>query len=212
MTSALCSATQMHDEHGHSVDARQARQMIQYLDDIINLMQIQIRTRQDGGYLPFADTLPPAQDEEEDGMMAKISSSSGDEYAHLRANAAAQKQTTVDRLRQAIAQLEVEGRPVNTFTIKEVGGLDYMTYYRNREAFQLFQEHSTHLRKEREQEQAKRQATSRTSKEKEERDKKLLTRPRWHRAIRCWTTSGLAWSNSYTWLVLNVTRQNNRRE
>jgi hypothetical protein len=39
--------------------------------------------------------------------------------------------------------------------------LDYMAYYRNREAFQLFQEHSTHLRKEREQAQAKRQATSR---------------------------------------------------
>jgi hypothetical protein len=47
---------------------------------------------------------------------------------------------------------------VNTFTIKEVSGMDYMAYYRNREAFQLFQEHSTHLRKERE--QAKRQVAS----------------------------------------------------
>src|SRR5258706_8596471 len=75
-----------------------------------------------------------------------------DRYAHLRANAAAQKQTTVDRLSQAITQLEAEGRPVNTFTIKEVSGMDYMVYYRKREAFQLFQEHSTHLRKEREQE------------------------------------------------------------
>jgi len=55
---------QMHDEHGHTVDARQARQMIQHLDDIINLMQIQMRTRQDGGYLPFADRLPKALDEE----------------------------------------------------------------------------------------------------------------------------------------------------
>jgi prophage tail gpP-like protein len=87
--------------------------------------------------------------------------SSDDQYAHLRANATAQKQTTVDRLSQAITLLEAEGRPVNTFTIKEVGGLDYMTYYRNREAFQLFQEHSTHLLKEREQEHAKQQATSR---------------------------------------------------
>jgi hypothetical protein len=86
---------------------------------------------------------------------------SGDQYAHLHANAATQKQTTVDRLNQAIVQLEAEGRPVNTFTIKEVSGMDYMAYYRNREAFQLFQEHSTHLRKEREQEQAKRQAASR---------------------------------------------------
>ncbi len=80
---------------------------------------------------------------------------SNDQYAHLRANATAQKQTTVNRLSQAITRLEAEGRPVNTFTIKEVSGLDYMTYYRNREAFQLFQEHSTHLRKQREQEQAR---------------------------------------------------------
>jgi prophage tail gpP-like protein len=86
---------------------------------------------------------------------------SGDPYAHLRANAAAQKQITVDRLSSAITQLEAEGRPVNTFTIKEVSGMDYMAYYRNRDAFQLFQEHSTHLRKEREQKQAKRQAASR---------------------------------------------------
>ncbi len=38
--------------------------MIQHLDDIINLMQIQMRTRQDGGYLPFADRLQKALDEE----------------------------------------------------------------------------------------------------------------------------------------------------
>jgi hypothetical protein len=94
-------------------------------------------------------------------MTTELTFSSGDPYSHLRANAAAQKQTTVDRLRQAITQLEAEERPVNTFTIKEVSGLDYMAYYRNRDAFQLFQEHSTHLRKEREQEQAKRQVASR---------------------------------------------------
>ena len=92
--------------------------------------------------------------------MTETTLSSDDPYAHLRANAAAQKQTTVDRLSQAITQLEAEGRPVNTFTIKEVSGMDYMVYYRNREAFQLFQAHSTHLRKEREQEQAKRQTAS----------------------------------------------------
>ena len=55
---------EFHDAHGHNIDAQQARQMIQYLDDILNVMQIQIRTRQDGGYLPFADTLPPAQEDE----------------------------------------------------------------------------------------------------------------------------------------------------
>src|SRR5260221_3923556 len=89
-----------------------------------------------------------------------MTSASGDPYAHLRANAAAQKQTTVNRLHQAITQLEAEGRPVNTFTIKGVSGMDYMVYYRNREAFQLLQEHSTHLRKEREQAQEKHQATN----------------------------------------------------
>src|SRR5437667_4581567 len=93
--------------------------------------------------------------------MTGQTSSPADQYAHLRANAAAQKRATVDRLSQAITQLEAEGRPVNTFTIKEVSGLDYMAYYRNREAFQIFQEHSTHLRKEREQKQAKGQVASR---------------------------------------------------
>lgn len=93
--------------------------------------------------------------------MTGQTSSPGDQYAHLHANSAAQKRATVDRLSQAITQLEAEGRPVNTFTIKEVSGMDYMAYYRNREAFQLFQEHSTHLRREREQAQAKHQTTSR---------------------------------------------------
>src|SRR6266568_8873742 len=82
-------------------------------------------------------------------------------YAHLRANALAQKQGTVDRLSRAIAVLEAEGRPVNTFTIKEVSGLDYMAYYRNAEALALFRTHSTHLRKEREKERAKRRRSKR---------------------------------------------------
>ncbi len=85
-----------------------------------------------------------------------------DRYGHLRAYAAAQKRATVDRLKQAIAQLEEEGRPVTTFTIREVSGLDYMAYYRNPEALALFRRYSTHLRKER----AKAQAKRRTSKRK----------------------------------------------
>jgi transposase-like protein len=55
---------QMHDEHGHTVDARQARSMVQSLDAIINLMHIQMQARQDGGDLPFADTLPEAPEDE----------------------------------------------------------------------------------------------------------------------------------------------------
>ena len=54
----------LHDDHGHAIDAEQTRKIIRYLDDMIRMMEIQIRTRQDGGYLPFADTLPPAQDDE----------------------------------------------------------------------------------------------------------------------------------------------------
>jgi hypothetical protein len=104
--------------------------------------------------------------------------SSGDQHAHLRANAAVQKQTTVNRLSQAITLLEAEGRPVNTFTIKEVSGLDYMSYYRNREAFQLFQEHSTHLRKEREQEQAKQPTASRVSRGKRGRGREAPHAPK----------------------------------
>lgn len=57
---------ELHDGHGHYVDAQQARRMLQYLDDIIRVMEIQIRTRQDGGYLPFGDTLP-SDDEKEAG-------------------------------------------------------------------------------------------------------------------------------------------------
>ena len=55
---------ELHDVHGHHVDAQQSRQLVQYLDDLIRIMEIQIRTRQDGGYLPFADTLPSGQDNE----------------------------------------------------------------------------------------------------------------------------------------------------
>jgi hypothetical protein len=58
--------TKLHDDQGHAVDAEQARKVVQSLDDAIRIMEIQIRTRQDGGYLPFADTLPQVQDEEGD--------------------------------------------------------------------------------------------------------------------------------------------------
>lgn len=90
--------------------------------------------------------------------------------SRLHAYAAMQKQTTVERLKQAIETLEAKGHPVTTFTIKEISGMDYMVYYRNREAFALFQQHSTHLRKEREKEQVK----QRRSKRKTVKDKEML--------------------------------------
>ena len=53
----------LHDNQGHAIDAGQARKVVQFLDDAIRIMEIQIRTRQDGGYVPFADTLPLQEDE-----------------------------------------------------------------------------------------------------------------------------------------------------
>src|SRR6266571_6024936 len=99
-------------------------------------------------------------------------------YAHLRANALAQKQGTVDRLSRAIAVLEAEGRPVSTFTIKEVSGLDYMAYYRNAEALALFRTHSTHLRKEREKERAKRRRSRHKQSKQEEAIYEVQVEPR----------------------------------
>jgi len=60
--------------------------------------------------------------------MSALSPRSDDQYGHLRAFAASQKQTTVERLKQAITQLEAEGRPVNTFTIRSQ--LTRSRYYR----------------------------------------------------------------------------------
>jgi hypothetical protein len=93
--------------------------------------------------------------------MTETPHSSEDRYAHLRAYAAQQKQATLDRLGQAIARLEQEGRPVTTFTIREVSGLDYMAYYRNPEALALFRRSSSHLRKAREKAQARRRRSRR---------------------------------------------------
>jgi hypothetical protein len=95
--------------------------------------------------------------------MTEMGSSSDPRYAHLRANAAAQKQATVERLKEAIALLEADGRPLNTFTIKEVSGMDYMAYYRNAEALALFRTHSTHLRNEREKKQTNQHRSGRKS-------------------------------------------------
>jgi hypothetical protein len=110
--------------------------------------------------------------------MVEAEMSPHDRYAHLRTNAAVQKQATVNRLKEAIAQLEAEGRPVNTFTIKEVSNLDYMGYYRNPEALALFRMHSTHLRKEREKEQAKQGRSKRKRAKQDESLHRVKVEPR----------------------------------
>lgn len=99
-------------------------------------------------------------------------------YAHLLANAAAQRQETVNRLTQAIAQLESENRPITTFTIKEASGLDYMSYYRNSEALALFRTHSTHLRKEREKVQANQKRSRRKAGKPDETVHQVKVEPR----------------------------------
>jgi hypothetical protein len=55
----------LHDDQGHAVDAEQMRKVCQYLRDMMRIMEIQIRTRQDGGYMPFVETLPPAPEMKE---------------------------------------------------------------------------------------------------------------------------------------------------
>jgi hypothetical protein len=110
--------------------------------------------------------------------MTRASPPSEDRYAHLRVHAMAQKQTTVERLKQAITQLETEGREVSTFTIKEVSGLDYMVYYRNSEALALFRTHSTHLREERVKEEAKQQQTTRKKSKRDDRLHQVKVEPR----------------------------------
>jgi hypothetical protein len=54
----------LHDDQGHALDAGQARKVVQFLDDTIQIMEIQIRTRLDGGHIPFVETLSSAQEEE----------------------------------------------------------------------------------------------------------------------------------------------------
>lgn len=100
--------------------------------------------------------------------MREKTNPSEDRYAHLRDYATKQKRATVDRLKQAITQLEKDSRPVTTFTIKEISGLDYMAYYRNAEALALFRHHSTHLRKERQKGRSRRKHTRGSSSEQQE--------------------------------------------
>ncbi len=134
--------------------------------------------------------------------------SSDDPYAHLRANAAAQKQTTVDRLVNAIAQLEAEGREVSTFTIKEISGMDYMTYYRNREAFNCSRSTAPTCARN---VSRNRRNGKRLSKETHEKREKI-TWSRCHRAIPSSITNARAWSNSYMRPKLNVTRPDDSYE
>lgn len=71
------------------------------------------------------------------------------QLAGLRAHAQTQKQSTVDRLRTAIASLQAEHEPISARTIREECGLEYASIHRNPEALLLYQQHSTFLKRER---------------------------------------------------------------
>jgi len=132
--------------------------------------------------------------------MAEKTNPSEDRYAHLRDYATKQKRATVDRLKQAITQLEKDSRPVTTFTVKEISGLDYMAYYRNAEALALFRSHSTHLRKQRAIAQSKRRGATRFPLESR--------KPLFPREIPFSTTKSLAWSLNCARLVPSMIKWN----
>ncbi len=71
------------------------------------------------------------------------------QLAGLRAHAQAQKQSTVERLRTAIAALQAQHKPISARTIYEECGLEYASIRRNPEALLLYQQHSTFLKRER---------------------------------------------------------------
>src|SRR5271165_3892001 len=73
--------------------------------------------------------------------------------------------------------------------------------YRNLEAFQIFQEHSTHLRKEREQEQAKRQVVNRGGSRKQRKDQTathaVKVSPR--DPLLDYKREGVRWRRTHSW-------------
>ena len=66
----------------------------------------------------------------------------------LYTHAQAQKQNTIERLTVAIASLNRQKKPISARTIYEECGLAHAALRRNPEALQLFQRHSTFLKRE----------------------------------------------------------------
>lgn len=71
------------------------------------------------------------------------------QLAGLHAHAQSQKQSTVGRLRTAIATLTAQHKPISARTIYEECGLAYAALRRNPEALLLYQQHSTFLKQKR---------------------------------------------------------------
>ena len=71
------------------------------------------------------------------------------QLAGLRAHAQAQKQSIVERLRNAITSLQAQHQPISARTIYEECGLEYTSLRRNPEALLLYQQHSTFLKRKR---------------------------------------------------------------
>jgi hypothetical protein len=74
---------------------------------------------------------------------------SEEQLVGLRTHTLAQKQATVDRLRQAIDTLTAKKLPISIKTIREECGLEYNSIKRNPEALLLYRQHSTFLKRER---------------------------------------------------------------
>src|SRR5258706_13756343 len=70
--------------------------------------------------------------------------------AGLDAHTAAQKRATVDRLTAAIKSLKGKKLPISIKAIREECGLEYNSIKRNPEAYLLYQQNSTYLRRKRE--------------------------------------------------------------
>lgn len=60
-----------------------------------------------------------------------------------------QKQSTVSRLKAAIASLTAQHNPISSRTIREECGLGYASFRRNPEALLLYQQYSTFLKQKR---------------------------------------------------------------
>ncbi len=78
----------------------------------------------------------------------------------LHAHAQAQKQNTVERLAAAIASLNLQKKPISARTIYEECGLAHAALRRNPESLQLFQRHSTFLKRKRKQKKSLPDASS----------------------------------------------------
>jgi hypothetical protein len=79
----------------------------------------------------------------------RIEPYSEQQLAGLREHTQVQKQSTVSRLKAAIASLTAQHKPISSRTIREECGMEYASFRRNPEALLLYQQYSTFLKQKR---------------------------------------------------------------